>query len=279
MNTLGIIAGAGALPCAVARSVEDAGGSVFLLGLRGAADSEISRFPHEWAFLGEAGRMLRLLREKKCNRVLFAGRVPRPGFSELKTDTKGVLLMPRIAAAARRGDDALLRSLSDILAEEGFSPVGIAEAAPALLATEGRLGRLKPDRDDMRDIELGIKTVRMLGGLDIGQATIVCHGLVLAVEAAEGTDAMIRRAGELPQTIRGTPARRRGVLVKALKPTQDGKTDLPAVGVHTVANAADAGLAGIAVEAGRSVIVDRQLVQATADRVGLFLFGFGQEVG
>src|SRR5215469_4150636 len=158
MSTLGIIAGGGALPCAVARSVEEAGGRVFLLGLRGVADPEIDRFPHAWASLGEAGKMLRLLREKECKRVLFAGRIGRPGFSELKTDAKGVLLLPRIVAAASRGDDALLRSLSEILAEEGFSPVGIADAAPALLATEGKLGRFKPDNEDMRDIALGIKT-------------------------------------------------------------------------------------------------------------------------
>lgn len=279
MTTLGIIAGGGALPCAVARSVEDAGDRVFVVALRGAADPEIGRFPHAWASLGEAGKVLRLLRQNECQRVLFAGRVTRPGFAELKTDAKGILLMPRIAAAARRGDDALLRSLSEVLVEEGFSPVGIAEAAPALLASEGKLGHFKPDSDDMRDVALAVKTVRALGALDIGQAAIVCAGLVLAVEAAEGTDAMIKRAGGLPEAIRGTPNKRRGVLVKALKPTQDGKTDLPVVGVQTVAHAAEAGLAGIAVEAGRSVIVGRQQVLAAADSAGLFLFGFAFEAG
>jgi hypothetical protein len=279
MSTLGIIAGGGALPCAVARSVEDVGDRVFLVGLSGAADPEIGRFPHAWASLGEAGKMLRLLHENECKRVLFVGRVARPRFSELKADAKGILLMPRIAAAARRGDDALLRSLSEVLVEEGFFPVGIAEAAPALLAGEGRLGRFKPDSEGMRDVALATKTVRALGALDIGQAAIVCAGLVLAVEAAEGTDAMIKRAGGLPEAIRGTPKKRRGVLVKALKPTQDGKTDLPVVGVQTVAHAADAGLAGIAVEAGRSVIVERQQVLAAADSAGLFLFGFASEDG
>lgn len=274
MNTLGIIAGGGALPCAVARSVEERGEKVFLVGLRGAADHEIGRFPHAWASLGEAGKILRLLHEKTCKRVLFAGRVARPGFSDLKTDAKGLLLMPRIAAAARRGDDALLRSLTEILAEEGFSPIGIAEAAPALLASEGNLGRLRTDQAYMGDIALGVKVVRALGALDVGQAAVVCGGLVLAVEAAEGTDAMIMRAGALPQDLRGTPQRRRGVLVKALKPTQDGKTDMPVLGVRTVENAANAGLAGIAVEAGRSVIVDRQSVVQEADSAGLFLFGF-----
>ena len=279
MSTLGIIAGGGALPCAVAQSASDNGENVFVLGLRGAADDQISNFPHAWASLGEAGKMLRLLREKDCKRVLFAGRVARPGFSELKADAKGILLMPRIAAAARRGDDALLRSLYEILAQEGFSPVGIAEAAPGLLATEGKFGRFKPGAEDMGDIALGVRTVRALGALDIGQAAVVCAGLVLAVEAAEGTDAMIRRAAGLPRAIRGTPEKRRGVLVKALKPTQDGKTDLPVVGVQTINNAAEAGLAGIAVEAGRSVIVERHTVIGAADAGGLFLYGFATGAG
>ena len=274
MTTLGIIAGGGALPCEVARSIEERGEKVFLVGLRGAADQEIARFPHAWASLGEAGKILRLLHENTCRRVLFAGRVARPGFSDLKTDAKGLLLMPRVAVAARRGDDALLRLLAEILAEEGFTPIGIAEAAPALLASEGNLGHLRTDKAYMGDIALGVKVVRALGALDVGQAAVVCGGLVLAIEAAEGTDAMITRAGALPQNLRGTPQRRRGVLVKALKPTQDGKTDLPVLGVRTVENAANAGLAGIAVEAGRSVIVDRQSVVQAADSAGLFLFGF-----
>jgi hypothetical protein len=277
MSTLGVIAGGGALPCAIARSVEHAGEKVFVIGLRGAADPEIGRFPHAWASLGEAGKMLRLLRENECKRVLFAGKVARPGFSELKTDAKGILFLPRIAAAARGGDDALLRSLSEILAEEGFSPVGIAEAAPDLLATEGNLGRFGPDREGSRDIVLGVKVVRALGALDVGQAAVVCAGLVLAVEAAEGTDAMIKRAGALPEMIRGRPGKRRGVLVKALKPTQDGRTDLPVIGVQTIENAAGAGLAGIAVEAGRSAIVERQAVINAANVAGLFLFGFGPQ--
>ena len=130
MKTLGIIAGGGALPRAVALSAQDAGKKVFVVALQSAADESIGSFPHGWASLGEAGKVLRLLREHGCEDVLLAGRVARPKFSTLKTDAKGVLLMPRIAAAARRGDDALLRALTEILAGEGFRPVGIADAAP-----------------------------------------------------------------------------------------------------------------------------------------------------
>lgn len=274
MKTLGIIAGGGALPRAVAQCAQDAGKKVFVVALISAADESIGTFPHAWASLGEAGKVLRLLQEHDCADVLFAGRVARPKFSELTTDAKGVLLLPRIAAAACRGDDALLRALTEILAGEGFRPIGIADAAPGLLATQGVLGRVVPSQENESDVTRAIEVVRTLGALDVGQAAVVCAGLVLAVEAAEGTDAMIRRAGQLPLNIRGTQESRRGTLVKALKATQDGTTDLPVIGVDTVENVARAGLAGIAVEAGRSLILDREAVIQAANAAGLFVLGF-----
>ncbi len=274
MTALGIIAGGGRLPLAVARSAQEAGRAVFVVGLRGAADEALETFPHAWVSLGEVRKLLTLLRDRHCEDVLFAGRVARPRFADIKTDSKGLLLLPRIVAAARKGDDALLRAIADVLTEEGFRMVGIAEAAPGLLAGEGPLGRIQPDADHCADMDRAVTVVRRLGELDVGQAAIVCDGLVLAVEAAEGTDAMIDRVAQLPETIRGTPSRRRGVLVKALKPLQDGKTDLPVMGVATVKKAAAAGLAGIAVEAGRSLVVDRAAVIAAADASGLFVMGF-----
>jgi DUF1009 family protein len=274
MSALGIIAGGGELPLAVAQSARAAGRQVFIVGLRGAADSAIAGYPHDWVSLGEAGRLFRLLRAHDCSDVLFAGRVARPRIAELKADAKGVLLMPRLIAAARAGDDALLRALMGIISGEGFRAIGVAEAAPGLLAPEGVHGRAKPDAEDQNDIALAVKVVRRLGALDVGQSAVVCAGLVLAVEAAEGTDEMILRAGGLPQNLRGSAAEPRGVVVKALKPIQDGKTDLPVIGVRTVENARRAHLAGIAVEAGRALIVDRIGVIAAADAAGMFLLGF-----
>jgi DUF1009 family protein len=274
MSGLGIIAGGGELPRAVARSAHESGRKIFVIGLRGAADPEIAEFPHDWISLGEAGRLFRLLRAHDCSDVLFTGRVARPKLNELKTDKKGILLLPRVIAAARTGDDALLRTLMDILSNEGFRAVGVAEAAPGLLAPEGVLGRMMPDAEHERDIAHGVKVVRALGALDVGQSVAVCANLVLAVEAAEGTDAMILRVTRLPRNIRGTEARARGVLVKALKPTQDGKTDLPVIGLRTIENAHQARFAGIAIEAGKTIIVDRRAVIDAADAAGIFLVGF-----
>src|SRR6185437_14894517 len=170
-------------------------------------------------------------------------------------------------------DDALLRSVVDMFEREGMRVVGAAEAAPDLIAKAGVFGRVQPNAENTGDIALAFKVARAMGEFDVGQAAIVCANLTLAVEAAEGTDAMIARIVNLPEHLRGTKSKLRGVLVKAPKPIQDGKTDLPVIGVHTVRNAHAAALAGIAVEAGGALIVDREAVVSEADRLGMFVIG------
>jgi DUF1009 family protein len=273
MSRLGIVAGGGDLPRAVAEAARSAGREVFVVALAGYASEWVTDIPHEKASIGEAGKIARALAEHDCKDVLLVGQVNRPRFSDLKLDTRGALLVPRIAAAALKGDDALLRVLVNFFEEQGCRVVGVAEAAPSLLCPEGRLGALQPAGHQSMDIARGFDVVRRLGELDVGQAAIVCEGLVLAVEAAQGTDAMLSQIATLPEAIRGNAQKRRGVLVKAVKPVQDGKTDLPVIGVGTVRNAAAAGLCGIAIEAGRSLVVDRAEVAALADKAGLFVVG------
>ncbi len=176
-------------------------------------------------------------------------------------------------AAALKGDDALLRAVVDMFEREGMRVVGAAEAAPDLIAKEGVMGRVKPSPANEADIAQAFGIARAIGALDVGQAAIVCEGLALAVEAAEGTDAMIARVAQLPEHFRGSKGKPRGVLVKAPKPIQDGKTDLPVVGVETIRRAAEVALAGVAVEAGGALFVDRDAIVAEADRLGLFLVG------
>ncbi|MDE2500186.1 MAG: UDP-2,3-diacylglucosamine diphosphatase LpxI [Alphaproteobacteria bacterium] len=270
---LGIVAGGGELPLAIAESARANGREVFILALLGSADAWVSSYPHEWASLGEVGKIIKTLRGNGCGDVLLAGKLARPKFSEIKLDAKGVLVAPRIIAAARHGDDALLRAVVEVFEREAFTVLGAQEAAPGLLAATGQMGRVAPSADDRDDVVAAFKVVRAMGALDIGQAAVVCDGLVLAVEAAEGTDAMVARVATLPEHLRGTPAKRRGVLAKAPKPIQDGKTDLPVIGVQTVQNAAAVGLAGIAVEAGGALILRKQAVIAEADKLGLFLLG------
>ena len=272
-GALGIIAGGGELPRAIAASARGAGRAVFVLALAGMTDDWARDYPHETVALGELGRAIKAFRGQGCTDVTLAGKVQRPKFSEIKLDAKAILAAPRVIAAALRGDDALLRSVVDMFEREGMRVVGAAEAAPDLIARAGVFGRIQPNAEHNGDILLAFKVARAMGEFDVGQAAIVCAGLTLAVEAAEGTDAMIARIANLPEHLRGTKSKPRGVLVKAPKPIQDGKTDLPVIGVHTVRNAHAAALAGIAVEAGGALIVDREAVVSEADRLGMFLIG------
>jgi DUF1009 family protein len=275
MSVLGIIAGGGDLPKAIAESAREAGREIFVVSI--GADAWIGDFPHETVSLGEVGKVLKALRGANCSDVVLAGKLARPKFSEIKLDAKAVLVAPRIIAAARKGDDALLRAVVDTFEREGFRAIGAHDAAPGLLATAGIMGRIKPSADDEADIAAAFKIVRTLGELDVGQAAVVCEGLPLVVEAAEGTDAMIARVATLPAHFRGDEKHRKGVLAKAPKPIQDRKTDLPVIGVATVRNAAAVGLAGIAVEAGGALILGQRAVIEEADKLGLFVVGVPHE--
>ncbi|HVP85799.1 MAG TPA: UDP-2,3-diacylglucosamine diphosphatase LpxI [Rhizomicrobium sp.] len=273
MSKLGIIAGGGDLPRAVAEAAREGGREVFVVSLTGKNDDWTTQFSCEAVSLGEMGKTLRALSSNNCKDIIFAGKVDRPRLSDVRLDTKGALLMPRVAAVALKGDDALLRAIVEIFEKEGYRVVSIAEAAPSLVVRKGNVGKHSPSSDSLKDVAKGFEVVARLGELDIGQAAAVCDGLVLAVEAAEGTDAMLKRVAELPERLRGTPAKPRGVLVKAPKPIQDGKTDLPVIGIQTVKNVAAAGLAGIAVEANRALIVDRENVVRAADAANIFIVG------
>jgi DUF1009 family protein len=273
-TALGLIAGGGELPRAVAQAARAAGRDVFVIPLIGSVTEDWVRdFPHEFLSPGEPGRIIKALKGAGVGEVLLAGKVDRPRFNEMKLDAKGVMLLPKAIAAAKKGDDALLRFIVGICEDEGLTALSVAQAAPSLVAEEGALGQIQPNDEHRADIVRAFHIVHALGALDVGQAAVVCEGLALSVEAAEGTDAMLLRIPSLRESLRGTAEKRRGVLAKALKPLQDAKTDMPVVGVQTVKNAAAVFLAGIAVEAGAALILDKQAVAAEADRLGLFVVG------
>ncbi len=277
-KALGIVAGGGELPIAIARTAQAKGRKVFLLALKGAAEEEdVQPFPHAFVSLGELGKAVELLNQAKCSEITFAGAVARLNFHQLKMDARGALALPKVIAAARGGDDALLRAILSLFEKEGFRVIGSGEAARELLAPEGLLGTCRPTEDDRADIAAGAQVVRALGAFDVGQAVAVCDGLVLAVEAAEGTNAMLARVATLPEALRGSEKQRRGVLVKAPKPDQERRVDLPVIGERTVQLAGAAGLSGIAVQAGAALIMDRPAVVAAAEAAGLFVLGFGAE--
>lgn len=265
---LGIIAGGGDLPVRIIDACRAEDREFFVVAIEGQTPAETVReTAHAWVRLGAPGSAVEHLRRAGVEELVLAGPVERPSLAELKPDLWAVRFLARAGAKAF-GDDGLLGALVRELEEkEGFRVVGADSLLPEVLAPEGQFGKAQPDEAAWRDIERGIEVVRALCGLDVGQAAVVQHGLVLAVEAAEGTDRMLARAGDLRRGGTG------GVLVKLGTPKRESRADLPTIGESTVHAAAAAGLSGIAVEAGGALVIDRARVVAAADAAGLFVIG------
>lgn len=269
-SEIGIVAGGGELPALLAAACRASGRSVFLLSLRDHADPDLARKvaaeDHAEIRLGEAGTGVKLMKRAGVRKVVFCGHVSRPSLSALRPDFATIGMLARIGRRAM-GDDSLLRAIADVIGSEGFEVIGPLDIAPELAAPVGTLTRHRPDDAARADIARGLEVARQMGLCDLGQAVVVQQGIVLAVEAIEGTDAMLARAG----TLRRKGAA--GLLVKISKPEQDLRLDLPTIGVGTVASAEAAGLRGIAIEAGRVMVLGREQVVAEADRKGLFVVG------
>lgn len=270
---LGLVAGGGALPVRLARQCQAAGRPLFVVRLKGMADPALAAFDGVEAGIAELGKGFSALKAAGCQAVCLAGVVKRPDFAALKPDLRGLKALPGAIAAARRGDDALLRFLVGEFESEGFEVEGAHEAAAGLTLPAGPLGKLKPSAEQMNDLHKAFHVAGEIGRLDIGQGAVVCAGLVLAVEAQEGTDAMLERCAALPEALRGAPEARKGVLAKRPKPIQEERVDLPVIGVSTVIAAARAGLAGVVGEAGKVLVLDHDAVASAADERGLFVYG------
>jgi len=273
MQKLGLIAGGGSLPIALAEHCRDAGRAFFVIRLRGFADAAMGAFPGADAGVAELGRVFETLKREGCKSICMAGNVSRPDFAALRPDLRGLRSLPGAVAAARKGDDALLRFLLGEFEHEGFTIEGADAVFAELRLGVEALGVLRPSAEHRADITLARHVIEALGALDIGQAAVVVSGVVLAVEAQEGTDAMLTRCLHLPPTLKGTPDARQGVLIKWPKSIQDRRVDLPVIGVATVEAAAAIGLAGIVVQADAALALDKAAVRDAADRLGLFITG------
>jgi UDP-2,3-diacylglucosamine hydrolase len=268
-STLGIIAGTGRLPLQLIEACKSAGRDVFVLAFEESADSAvIAAAPHAIVPMGAISEALAHLRKAKVKELVMAGRVQRPTLTMLKPDLAAAKLIARMGGSLFAGDDALLKTVIAFLEEEGFTVVGAQHVLSSLVSEEGVLGNIQPDERSKADIAYGMEVAKRLGELDVGQAVVVENGYVLGLEAAEGTDALIARIAKLKQL--GPNA---GVLVKTKKLLQERRVDLPAIGPKTIENAHAAGLAGIAVEAEGSLILDREEVIKKANALGMFLVG------
>ena len=257
----------------LAEAASARGLTLHIVGIRGEARDEIERFPHTWVKWGEIGKMFRALDENGCGDIVIIGGVDRPDFSNIQLDLGAIKTLPFILSLGKGGDDHVLSRVVRFFEQKGYRVHGAGDVAPELLAGEGVLGGRTPSAEDKADIALALRVVGALGRLDIGQAAVVVKGHVLAVEAAEGTDAMLTRCAELRATGRTGRRSRAGVLVKAPKPGQEERVDLPTIGPDTVTKAAEAGLSGIAVAAGGVLMAERGATIGAADQHGLFLVG------
>jgi DUF1009 family protein len=273
-SPVGLIAAGGVMPFAVADSLIARGINPVLFALKGACDPvKVERFRHHWISVGQIGKAVKLFRAENCRDLVFIGTLVRPALSEIRLDWGTLRVLGRVWAAFRGGDDHLLSGIGRILEQDGFRMVGIRDVAPDLLMPEGCLTRAAPDEAAAADIAKGRDVLRALSPFDIGQAAVVIDGHVVGVEDIEGTDGLLARVARLRAEGRIRASAARGALVKAPKSGQDLRFDLPTMGPRTIEGAAAAKLAGIAIVAGNTIVVEPQTMIEAADAAGLFVTG------
>lgn len=268
-----ILAAGGRVPIEVAAAAHAAGRDVLVVGLEGEVDEGIRAFRHEIAKWGQIGRIEALIQAHRARELVLIGTVTRrPDFGQMAVDFGTLRYLPKLIKSMFGGDDTVLATFARHIEERGYRIVGAHEVAPALVAQPGAVAGEAPRGEVLADAVLALKAARAIGGLDAGQAAVALRGRIAALEAAEGTDAMIARVASLHTDGRLKWSGRAGVVGKCAKPQQDLRLDMPAIGPRTIEAVAAAGLAGIAIEARRVMIVERAATIAAAARTGTFIF-------
>jgi len=271
---VGLIAGGGVLPFALADSLLAHGRTPVFIGLKGFCDAQrIAKYRHRWFSVGQFGSIMKALREEGCSDITFIGNLIRPSFKDLRLDWLAVRILPQILKGMRGGDNHILSATARVFEDGGFRVLGVRDLAPDLLMPLGCLTRTQPDAASLADVMKGREALRAISSFDVGQAAVVIDGHVVSIEDIEGTDALLTRIKRLRESGSLRARSERGVLVKAPKQGQDLRLDLPALGPKTVQGIVAAGLAGIAVVAGHSVVAEPQAMIEAADRAGVFVVG------
>ncbi|MEO0328804.1 MAG: UDP-2,3-diacylglucosamine diphosphatase LpxI [Pseudomonadota bacterium] len=278
-DRLAIIAGRGSLPRELAAGTRYKGQEPILIGVEGEYEPWISDYEHHVAGLGKFGQILKILNDGNAKQVVMAGSVTRPKIELSKMDWGAIRSLPEVFAFMLGGDNSLLSGVINLFEKRGISVIGAHEVLPELLAEKGVISGRNPAKKSMNNISKAFEACKALGKLDIGQGAVAIGGRVIAVEGIEGTDGMLKRVAEMRSTGRLYENGTFGVLVKTMKPGQDMRVDLPAIGSDTIENAANAGLRGIAVEAGQSLILERKDTLQLAKQHNVFIYGLSPEFG
>lgn len=272
MRKLGIVAGKGQLPLMLIKACQEQHRPFYVLALKEHAQPELysDDLPISWIRLGDVGKGFKIAKDNGVEEIVMIGAVRRPTFSQLRPDWRAVKFFAKAGLKAL-GDDGILKAAISEIEKEGLTVIGADTILKDSLSTLGLYGKVKPNKQALKDIAKGYQVAKILGQADVGQSIVVADGLVLGVEAIEGTDALIMRCAALARSSV------KPVLVKVKKPTQEQRVDLPTIGVQTIENAYVSGFAGIAVEAGCAFVVDPKAVTNKANELGLFVIGIDEE--
>ncbi len=268
------IAGSGALAHEIIINARENNINLYVIALNGISDENVIEIANNIVGIGEIGKIIKIIKENNIKKLAIAGYVKRPDFSKIAFDTVGLKILPKILLSAKKGDDAIMRTVLGEFENNNIEVVGPETILHSLLASVGILGDIVPSQNDYEDIKKAAKIVRATGRFDIGQAIVINDGNVLAIEAQEGTDIMLSRIKNLPSHLIGTNENRRGILLKAAKPIQDKRIDLPVIGLETFKNAKNANLKGIAIEAGAGLISQKIELIKAANENNIFIYGF-----
>ncbi|WP_069299399.1 LpxI family protein [Neptunicoccus sediminis] len=277
LKPLAIVAGDGDLPKLLAEECQRSGRDYVLVLFAGFSPEWTKGLPVIEAEFEKPARMFKALKKRGFDHVTFAGAMQRPQLRPLKFDWKFLRLAPSLLPAMKAGDDVTLRTITAIFQSEGIEVIGAHDVLATLLAPSGVQTVAKLSKADWIDIKRGFDIAEASGRLDVGQGAVVAQGICLAVESIQGTDAMLRFVAETGEAFRLDKKGAKGVLCKLPKPGQDWRTDLPSIGPATMEAAAQAGLAGVAVQAGGVLVLGLEQTIAKADELGLFLVGVGRE--
>ena len=274
-SDIALIAGGGAFPFEIATALKQKHLKPFIIGLRGfiRRDEDLNEYDHALADMLDPQKIISLLRQHQIKRVILAGSVSRPGPMALLSIYSFFRNRDELRRIVSGGDDRILRGVIRLIEENGFTVMGVDEAAPQLLASEGLIGSVPESKTAASDIAMALEFLHKISPYDVGQGVVVADGRVLAIEGPEGTDAMLERVRLMQRNRRVILESKAAILVKAPKQGQDHRVDLPAIGPRTIKAAQDAGLGGIAIAAHEVIIILRSQTMRAADRAGIFLKG------